>query len=57
MSENAEEGSPAAATPSSDNTPVEAPEKKKREYKDFGHEQEKATRTFFFFLHCHVSDG
>lgn len=30
-------------------TPVETPnastEKKKREYKDFGHEEEKATRT------------
>ena len=26
-------------------TPTEEPEKKKREYKDFGHDQEEATRT------------
>ena len=26
-------------------TPTEEPEKKKREYKEFGHEEEKATRT------------
>lgn len=34
--------SPAASTPGSE------PEKKKREYKDFAHEQEKATREFKF---------
>lgn len=28
-------------------TPVDAEPKRKREYKDFGHEEEKATRTFY----------
>ena len=32
-------------------TPTEAeqPEKRKREYKDFGHEEEKATRTYLHY--------
>lgn len=37
-----EAGPPAADTPSNGAT---QPEKKKREYKDFGHETEKPTRT------------
>lgn len=43
------EETPAVATPGSE----DLPEKKKREYKDFGHEQEKATREFkshFYFI-------
>jgi len=49
MSSNIEkEPGPQGDSPNS-NTPVEL-EKKKREYKDFEHDTEKATRTFISFL-------
>ena len=42
------EKAPPPQEPSEANTPdAPPPEKKKREYKEFGHEEEKATRTSF----------
>jgi hypothetical protein len=38
--------SPAKESPTKE-TPDGEPEKKKREYKDFGHDQDKPTRQFF----------
>ena len=48
MASNVEkEPGPQGDVPPAQTTPSEPPvEKKKREYKDFGHEEEKATRTF-----------
>lgn len=40
-------------------TPTDAPEpeKRKREYKDFGHEEEKATRASFHFALAPAARG
>ena len=49
MSDNIPEkeaGPPGANTPPSD----APPEKRQREYKEFGHEEEKATRMFFHLI-------
>jgi H+-transporting ATPase len=51
MSSNVEkEPGPLGDAPEQQAPPTTtAPEKKKREYKDFGHDEEKATRTFYLF--------
>ena len=41
------EPGPQGESPASE-TPADVPEKKKREYKDFGHEAEKPSRMFTF---------
>ena len=47
MSPNIEkEPGPQGDSPNSTVSPAAEPEKKKREYKDFEHEREKATRAF-----------
>ena len=39
-----------ATDATSSSTPIEEPEKKKRQYKDFSHDDEKATREFVDFM-------
>lgn len=52
MSSNVEkEPGPQGDSPAQP-SPTAEPEKKKREYKDFGHEEEKATRAFFLPHFC-----
>ncbi len=51
MSSNVEK-EPGDVQPEAGTPPIA--EKKKREYKDFGHEEEKATRTFLPRLPCRL---
>jgi hypothetical protein len=53
------EPGPQGETPATETPYSDVPEKRKREYKDFGHETEKPTRMFTFttaiFTHLRVS--
>jgi hypothetical protein len=44
------EPGPQGETPATETSSNDVPEKRKREYKDFGHETEKPTRMFTFAL-------
>ena len=54
MSSNIEkEPGPKGDSPEqSPGTPESEPEKKKREYKDFGHDEEKPTRLYSLIFNC-----